>query len=49
MKKLAAELADGRLAMVAIVGMFFQEGLTGSARGNWAVYVDSPSSELRPP
>merc|ERR1711953_1368154 len=41
-KKLAAELANGRLAMVAIIGMFFQDGLTGSAWGDWANYVDSP-------
>ncbi|CAE8672146.1 unnamed protein product [Polarella glacialis] len=31
--KLAAELANGRLAMMAIIGMFFQDGLIGSA---WA-------------
>ena len=30
-KKLAAELANGRLAMMAIIGMFFQDGLTGSS------------------
>merc|ERR1712232_1174062 len=41
-EKLAAELANGRLAMVAIIGMFFQDGLTGSAWGDWANYVDSP-------
>merc|ERR1711953_1400964 len=41
-KKLSAELANGRLAMVAIIGMFFQDGLTGSAWGDWANYVDSP-------
>merc|ERR1711920_888533 len=41
-KKLAAELANGRLAMVAIIGMFFQDGLTGSAWGDWANYTDSP-------
>merc|ERR1719264_1233004 len=40
--KLAAELANGRLAMVAIIGMFFQDGLTGSAWGDWALYTDSP-------
>ena len=28
--KLNAELANGRLAMMAIIGMFFQGGLTGS-------------------
>merc|ERR1719436_2411906 len=41
-KKLSAELANGRLAMMAIIGMFFQDGLTGSAWGDWAVYTDSP-------
>merc|ERR1712007_309847 len=41
-KKLAAELANGRLAMVAIIGMFFQDGLTGSAWGDWALYTASP-------
>merc|ERR1712063_205617 len=32
----------GRLAMMAIIGMFFQDGLTGSAWGDWALYTDSP-------
>ncbi|KAL9139512.1 Light-harvesting complex [Amphidinium carterae] len=41
-KKLNAELANGRLAMMAIIGMFFQEGLTGSAWGDWANYTESP-------
>merc|ERR1712117_534557 len=41
-KKLAAEIANGRLAMFAIMGMFFQDGLTGSAWGDWDLYVDSP-------
>jgi len=41
-KKLNAELANGRLAMMAIIGMFFQDGLTGSAWGNWDAYTDSP-------
>jgi len=40
--KLNAELANGRLAMMAIIGMFFQDGLTGSAWGDWALYTDSP-------
>ncbi|CAJ1351604.1 unnamed protein product, partial [Effrenium voratum] len=40
--KLAAELSNGRLAMMAIIGMFFQDGLTGSAWGDWALYADSP-------
>jgi len=41
-RKLQAELANGRLAMMAIIGMFFQDGLTGSAWGDWALYTDSP-------
>merc|ERR1712070_876981 len=41
-KKLNAELANGRLAMMAIIGMFYQDGLTGSAWGDWASYTDSP-------
>merc|ERR1712224_330794 len=41
-KKLSAEIANGRLAMVAIIGMFFQDGLTGSAWGDWSLYTDSP-------
>merc|ERR1719436_507468 len=41
-RKLSAELANGRLAMMAIIGMFFQDGLTGSAWGDWENYVDSP-------
>jgi len=41
-KKLNADLANGRLAMVSIIGMFFQDGLTGSAWGDWANYTDSP-------
>merc|ERR1719281_1912568 len=41
-KKLSAELANGRLAMVAIIGMFFQNGLTGTAWGDWALYTESP-------
>merc|ERR1712113_978127 len=41
-KKLNAEIANGRLAMVAIIGMFFQDGLTGSAWGDWDLYTASP-------
>jgi len=41
-KKLSAEIANGRLAMMAIIGMFFQDGLTGSAWGDWAAYTASP-------
>ncbi|CAE8609799.1 unnamed protein product [Polarella glacialis] len=41
-KKLSAEIANGRLAMMAIIGMFFQDGLTGAAWGDWSVYTNSP-------
>merc|ERR1712205_238527 len=41
-RKLNAEIANGRLAMMAIIGMFYQDGLTGSAWGDWANYTDSP-------
>merc|ERR1719234_1084737 len=41
-RKLNAEIANGRLAMMAIIGMFFQDGLTGSAWGDWSLYTDSP-------
>merc|ERR1712183_999551 len=41
-KKLSAEIANGRLAMMAIISMFFQDGLTGSAWGDWALYEASP-------
>jgi hypothetical protein len=51
--KLSAELANGRLAMMAIIGMFFQDGLTGSAWGDWALYTASPlraaGSDAPPP
>merc|ERR1711920_267986 len=42
--KLASELANGRLAMFAIMGMFFQDGLTGSAWGDWSNYFDADSA-----
>merc|ERR1719277_2594812 len=52
-KKLSAEIANGRLAMVSIIGMFFQDGLTGSAWGDWALYEGSPlraeAKEAPPP
>jgi len=41
-KKLSAEIANGRLAMMAIIGMFFQDGLTGEAWGDWSLYTESP-------
>merc|ERR1711920_561729 len=41
-KKLNAEIANGRLAVMAIIGMFFQNGLTGSAWGDWSLYTASP-------
>merc|ERR1712072_727889 len=41
-RKLNAEIANGRLAMMAIIGMFYQDGLTGSAWGDWSMYTDSP-------
>merc|ERR1712048_474772 len=41
-RRLNAEIANGRLAMMAIIGMFFQDGLTGSAWGDWANYTESP-------
>merc|ERR1712107_598760 len=45
--KLAAELANGRLAMMSIIGMFFQDGLTGSAWGDWELYTASPLKAFR--
>merc|ERR1711982_176421 len=45
-RKLNAEIANGRLAMMAIIGMFYQDGLTGSAWGDWAMYTDSPLRAL---
>jgi hypothetical protein len=42
-KRLAVELANRRLAIMANIGMFFfPDGLTGSAYGNWALYTASP-------
>merc|ERR1712032_1664797 len=45
-RRLLAEINNGRLAMMAIIGMFFQNGLTGSAWGDWANYTDSPLRAL---
>merc|ERR1712207_23142 len=41
-RRLNVEIANGRLAMMAIIGMFYQDGLTGSAWGDWSLYTDSP-------
>ena len=41
-KKLAAEIANGRLGMLSLIGMFFQDGLTGSAWGDWTLYTGLP-------
>ena len=41
-KKLSAVLANGSLAMIAIIGMFIQDELTGSAYGDKALDTASP-------
>ena len=41
-KDLSAELANGSLAIMAVIGMFLQDGLTGSACGACALYTVSP-------
>lgn len=45
-RSLAAEIANGRLTMTAIIGMSFQDCLTRSAWGGWANYTDSPPREF---
>ncbi|CAK0881532.1 unnamed protein product [Prorocentrum cordatum] len=45
-KKLAAEIANGRLAMMAIIGMFFQDGLTGSRVGRLGALHGLPLARL---
>jgi hypothetical protein len=39
-------LANGRLAMLAIIGLFSQEGLIGRAWSDWALYTASPLRAL---
>ena len=41
-KMLAAELANGRLAVMAITGVLFQDGPNSSAWGDWALHTASP-------
>ena len=40
--KLAAVIAHCRLARMVTMGMFFKDGLSGSAWGDWALYTASP-------
>ena len=40
--KLAAVIAHCRLAKKVTIGMFFKDGLTGSAWGDWALCTASP-------
>jgi hypothetical protein len=40
--KFCEEIADGRLAMMTVIGRIFQGGLTGSAWGNQALYTAWP-------
>ena len=40
-RKLEAEIEDGSLAMLAIIGMICHNDLTGSARGEWALCTGS--------
>ena len=39
--KLSAELGDGRLDMIVVLGRLFQDGLPGPAWGDWAQYTAS--------
>ena len=42
-----AEAVSGRLATTEIIGVFFQDGLTGSIRSDRALYIPAPSLALR--
>eukprot|EP00974_Lingulodinium_polyedra_P027778 2683136-Lingulodinium_polyedra.AAC.1 len=48
-KSLAAELTGGRLAMVATIGMFLRDGLSGSAWGDWALSTNSTARAFHHP
>ena len=48
MQKLAAEIANGRLAMMAFFGVFFLDDLTGSAWGDLALFSVSPLRAREP-
>ena len=39
--KVSAVPASGRLAIMAIIGMFLQVGLSGSAWGDWDLHTQS--------
>ena len=41
-RKLSAELANRLLARMAIISMFFLDGLTGSFRGDYSVRMATP-------
>ena len=45
--KVVAEMANGRSAIRAIIGLLFQVGLTGSAWGDWACSRARPSAPMR--
>ena len=41
-KYFAAQIAYGRIVLIAIVGIYFQDGRTGSAYSVWALFTGSP-------
>ena len=45
-KKLSAEIANGRLSIVAVIGVIFGDGLTGSPWGGWTQYTAFPLPAL---